>query len=467
MRLRRWPDALARTITVFEGGRLDIPPGAGVDLVKARLLGIAVGGKRAFSMRRGFLYATDLVGAVDVGSLKVEVLPKPYGIDSVQDARQLMFDLLGWAGSDVRTNWLAGGSDARNADLLQLIEQRAAAELLQGLEMGVPRRYHEVHERAAVLRGRIQFGTYARQLPSDQHLLPLRYSPLTADNDLGRLLKGLATSLRDRADSYRTRRDLDRCLDLLAGVKDLPLTPELVRRVRLGRMETDWHSLVELAGMLASGLSPDPTSLGATRQATFLFPMNRLFEVAVRRILAAQLPAPLACLRSPGEHRLLTKVDVTGTMEALSVRPDFLFHADSQIIAAGDAKWKRLSNSPPRFSIVPSDVYQLLAYMRLFHVSTGLLFFPRADWMPRDWAAEFLVAQTQGERVIVLAVDLSELVGSSPGIRKIGAIRLTTSVMAALQLVTEQTVEPAADGHAPLSCMTPPVSRTTATRSAS
>ena len=441
---------MAATITVFEGGLVDIPATPRAARVRARLLGTTVGGREAFGLRRGAVYAKDLVGAVDVGDMRVEVLPKPYGVKTSQDARQVMFDLLRWAGSDIRPGWLAGGSDARDADLLQVVEQRAADELLRRLEVGAPRRYQEISERSPVLRGRIQFGKYARQLPSDAHLLPVRYSPLIADNDLGRLLRALATRLRDRSDTYRARRDLDRCVDLLACVQSRPLTPELVRRVRLGRMEADWQGLVELAALLASGRSPDPTGLGETRQATLMFPMNRLFEAAIRRLLAEYLPSPVACARSPGEHALLLQDDGASSLTtALAVRPDLLFRAAGTFVATGDAKWKRLSAIPPRYSILPSDVYQLLAYMRLFGVSTGILFFPRADWMSSDWAAEYLVAPGHTERIKVLAVDLAGLVSGSPETRKDSASIFATRVMAALPSRVGPGARPDGTDHGP------------------
>lgn len=424
---------MAPTITVFEGGRIEIPTGLNAELVRARLLATNVDSRQAFGLRRGTIYAKDLVGAVDAGEVRVEVLPKPYGIETSQEARQLMFDLLRWAGSDLSPKWLHEGSNARNVDLIQVVEQRAADELLRRLEVGVPRRYQEIGERSPVLRGRIEFGHYARQLPSDAHLLPVRYSPLTADNDLGRLLKALATTLRDRSSTYRARRVLDRCLDLLAGVQARPLTLELVRRVRLGRLEADWQGLVELAALLTSGRSPDPTGLAESKQATLMFPMNRLFEAAIRSLLASNMEAPVTCVRTPGEHALLRQDDGTSCLNtALAVRPDLLFRAAGATVAAGDAKWKRLSNSPPRHSILPGDVYQLLAYMRLFGVSTGILFFPRTDWMPSEWQVEYLVAPGHDERIWGLAVDLPELVGGSPDARSRGASELARRVMAVL-----------------------------------
>ncbi len=423
---------MAKTVTVFEGGRVDVPAGTAGARVTQRLLGITVGGKPAFTARRAGVYASDMVGAVDMGEFKVEILPKPYGVETVSEARALMSNLLRWAGVNLRSSWLDGGSDARATDILDNVRRRAAAELLRRLEVGVPRRYKEIDEVTSTLRGRIRFADLARRLPSDADRIPVRYSPLVADNDLGRLLKALATVLRDRSESHTARRDLDLCIDLLGAVKDRPLEAQLVHRVRLGRVEAEWCGLVELAGLLARGLSPDPANLGSTRQDTLLFPMNRLFELAVRRTLADHLSPPLHCVRSPGEHDLLSNMTQTGTETALAVRPDLLFRDASGVAAVGDAKWKRLEDKPPLFSVLPADVYQLLAYMRLFGVSRGLLFFPRAPWMPRDWSCGFDVSPAREERVVAVAVDLPGIVDPDARARTANGGSLAMTAQAAL-----------------------------------
>ncbi|MGJ4880285.1 McrC family protein [Bradyrhizobium sp. HKCCYLRH1065] len=426
---------MARTLTVFEQGRLELPAGVTRVKIKERLLSITVGDRQAFSLRRGSVYATDLVGAVDLGDLKIEVLPKPFGVETVDDARKFMFNLLRWAGDDARPLWLSRGSSASETPLLEIVERRTAAELLQRLELGAPRRYHEVNERTSTLRGRIQMSNYSRQLPSDMHLLPLRHFPFLADNDLGRLLKALATTLRNRATSYAARRDLDRCLDLLIEVKACPLSPELVRRVRLSRLEAGWLGLVDLAGLIALGKSPIPTSLGATEQPTLLFPLSRLFESAVRESLADHLSNPLSCLKSAGEHQLLSLGSSTISTTALAVRPDLLITSNKRVIAAGDAKWKRLTESPPRFGVLPSDVFQLLTYMRLFQVHSGFLFFPRTEWMHSGWENKYLVSPTEQEWLTVVAINVPDLVSSDPGVRRAEGLKLASQVQVGLEKI--------------------------------
>jgi 5-methylcytosine-specific restriction enzyme subunit McrC len=440
---------MREAITVFEGCRVDLPQGSFGHKASQLLLAVNAGGRAAFVRRRHAVFATDLVGAADVGCVRVEVLPKPYGVETAAEGRQLMFDMLRWAGPEVRPNWLFRGGSKRSGDLLQLVEDRAARELLGQLEVATPRRYEEVQEKSPVLRGRVEFGRYVRQLPPEAHLLPVKYCPLVADNSLGRLLKALATYLRGKTVSYTTRRHLDQCLKTLADVKSEPLTTELVSRVRLGRWEGQWAELVDLADVLAGGLSPDPSGLGGTQQFTLMFPMNRLFESIIRRVLAVELVAPFSCLRSPGEHSLLSLVTPDGRLPALSVRPDLLFHFRDQPIAAGDAKWKRLNNSPPRYSLLPADVYQMLAYMSLVDATTGILFFPRVEWMPENWSAEFAVEPGSGKRIVCLAVDLPALVATTAQSRTSGPGSLATRVQAAFcQIPGNATVAAANDPDA-------------------
>lgn len=430
-------------LTIFEGGRIDIPRSTEWLRVRDRLLGIMVGSKQAFCLRNGTLFATEFVGACSVGKLRLEILPKPFGIETATQARALLFDLLRWAGTDLQIRWIDGGSSARTADLLELAEQRITTELLRHLEIGPPRRYQEIEEESSVLRGRMLFSRYACRPPSQAHILPVRYSSLAADNDLARLLKALATTLRSRTSSYLVRRNLDRCLDLLAAAQDVLLTPALLTRVKLGRMEDKWRELVQFAGLLSAGQSPDPATLGESAQSTLLFPIGRLFEAAVRHVLASTMSGVLGCVRSPGEHRLLSAIGHDRTVsDALSIRPDLLFLSQETVIAPGDAKWKRLVKGPLLHSLSPSDVYQILAYMRLFEAGLGLMFFPRMSWMSADWTREFAVDTQRKEKIIVFSVDLAELMHSNKTSRQEAAVRLANRVQLALEDVPRPSAEP-------------------------
>lgn len=406
-------------LTVFEGDEIDLPAGRLRGELVDRLLRVYAGHRAAFVARRRRVYATGFVGAVDVGPLRIEILPKAYGVETAAEGRDLMFHLLRWAGRDARVTWLKGSSNTRRGDLLEIVERRVSEELLTKLEAGRPRAYTSVEETSTQLRGRVVFSEYARQLPSMQHRVPIRYSYLTANNTLTQMLKALAMYLHGRARSLSTRRRLGACIEMLGQAETRTLTNALVSKVKLGRYDSDWTELVHLAGVIARKNSPNPTIAGDSGQATLLFPVAHLFEQAVRRSLVTHLARPFECLRSSGAHTLLTHALEKPAYAALDVRPDLLFVCGSRFAAAGDAKWKRLALSSPRYGISPADLYQLLAYMKRFGTKTGLLFFPRVAGLPLLWQTHFQVHPDNGERVGLFAVDLRELVTADDSARSL------------------------------------------------
>ncbi|GJM44541.1 MAG: hypothetical protein DHS20C21_13830 [Gemmatimonadota bacterium] len=420
---------MATTITVFEGGRVDVPTGPSADRARVRLLGTAVGGRQAFVTRNGNVYAADCAGAVDLGDFRVEVLPKVFGVQDKVAGRAFMYDLLECTGHDAIVGWNRGGAGDTDCNLLEAVERQAVTELLTRLESGVPRRYIPVEEVTPVIRGRINFSRYVRQLPSDSHRVPVRYSPLTRDNQLSRVLKALASHLSQRTRTYTVRRDLDRCIGLLHEVKSSELTADLARSVRLGRLERDWDRVIELAELLATSRSPDPTLLGATSQPTLLFPLNRLFESVVRRVLVEELLGPLQCEPKSRAFPFLT-VPKTSSV-ALGVRPDFTFTSGEDFVGVGDAKWKSLTASDPRHGVAPADVYQILAYMRRLKTQRGLLFYPKVDWMASAWSASFGVHGTD-ETVSAISVDLAKIVSRDRTTRNVARSSFAARVQAML-----------------------------------
>jgi len=398
---------LASTITIFENQLLKLPGDGRRAQREARLLRLRIGRSPAFETRSGRLFARQFAGAVDLGGVRVEILPKSYGVETIEQARTFLYNLLDCVGDEAAIGWIPGGSASSSSmDVLEVVERRAADELVRRVSATLPRRYQPVAEVSPVIRGRILFNQLARQSPVMRHHIPVVHCPLNVDNDLSRLLKALARFLWNRTRSVRLRRDLDACLDQLAAVQDFVLDASLVSRVQLGRYEADWAALVEYASLVVEGEVSDPTRTGETGQPSLLFPLNKLFERILRKVLANHLKPPHAC-RDRNQSFCLLK---HGDDEALGVIPDIVIGAAKGRVVVADAKWKALSNAPPRFGVLPGDVYQILAYMRLMGTPKGVLLYPRLEWMTEGWNRTFNVSSDGDESITVVAADIDRLV---------------------------------------------------------
>ena len=181
-----------------------------------------------------------------------------------------------------------------------------------------------------------------------------------------------------------TQRKLAELRFLLADVADLP--PNLLRweDVRIDRTSSRWKALLELARLLLGArwqeTHVDPAARGGI---SLLFPMNDLFEryvaVQARRAVA---PMGLEVVAQGGLRYCLGDwrdgSDCRGRV--FRTRPDIIVRHDGKVIAVIDTKWKRLASDPlaPKAGVAQADVYQLMAYGRLYRSDRLMLLYPSA-----------------------------------------------------------------------------------------
>jgi len=243
--------------------------------------------------------------------------------------------------------------------------------------------------------------------------LPIEHHPLQRDHALTQVLRGLADALARRVRSPRTRALLGTALDVLADTAAVPLTPELVGSVQLGRFEQQWQPLVRLAAALVRGASADPTRAAAEGIAlrSVLFRLEHLFEDLVRVTLRRALRSTRLRVVGARGRSLLTS---PAGDSFITMRPDIAFTRSGRVVGIGDAKWKRLEpGKPSKRGVRPADVYQVGTYMCAYGPGTvpGLVFYPRAAWMTgATWTEAYDIAAL-GTKLTLVGVDLARLLG--------------------------------------------------------
>jgi 5-methylcytosine-specific restriction enzyme subunit McrC len=358
----------------------------------------------------------NVVGFIDLGDLRLEILPKASGTAGAEgDPGQFLLDLLTTAGVVPRT-LLAAGEVARTRSLVEALVRAFADDLAKRLTQGVPRRYSEVAADTPVVRGRIDFCRLACRPPGNDHILPIRHAPLQFDNPLSQVILAAVNRLLALTRSVHTASVLRHCAALLDRVTAVPLTAERVRRLQLSPYESAWQPVVDFAAALAAGYLPHPVSGGALTSFSLTFSLDDLFEAVLRKLLPTVLAGSELTLAATRPRSPLLRSVETGA-EVLPLRPDYLFltaAAPQQARLVGDAKWKRLDGALPSLGLRPSDVYQLTTYMAYHGLGRGVLLFPADGWMPRGesaWARRFdLIDPTGNKQITVLGVDVADLV---------------------------------------------------------
>ena len=317
--------------------------------------------------RRDHLHHYDLtpgswVGAVDLGSLAVEIRPK-IPID------RLLF-LIGYTLH--RQRWpVFPFSAARHDDLVEAIVAGFLAQVRRAFAWGLLHGYRVQEESLHTVRGSIRFGDQIR----DQYgLFPpveVRYDEFTEDIEENRLLKAARARLgRLRIRSQPLRRGLLSLEGTLAGVQLVTYDARRLPTVRYTRLNEHYRPAVELAKLILRSVSYE-TRHGAVAASAFLVDMNRVFEDFVALALRDALKLRPSDFPQGLQGRRL-RLDRGGKVGLV---PDLSWWEGSRCTFVGDVKYKRTQHD----DAVHADLYQILAYTVATNLPRGVLIYASGE----------------------------------------------------------------------------------------
>lgn len=379
--------------TVHEWGRVTVGEGgmfsrAQADALLAAARAHALGGDEGTAIlcdHHRHLTARQAVGVIAARGCSLEILPKvdPAGADEAAGTvrAQLVHMLDVALGLDLSTG--EGTTMAHRAEsLLDLFIALFADRLLAEVRRGLPRQYRTREDDLRTLRGRLdvvrQFTVHAAQ----PDRLACRFDALDGDTPLMRVMKACVVFVARHARSAETRRKLSELRFLLADVADVAPASLPWGTVCIDRTSRRWQSLLGLARMLLGARwQQTHADARAPDGITLLFPMNELFEryiaIQLRRALA---PAGLEVVAQGGFENCLGawREGETCRGTLFRTRPDLIVRDRGQVLAVIDTKWKRLSADPldRKHGVSQADVYQLMAYARLYRCDRLILLYP-------------------------------------------------------------------------------------------
>lgn len=331
------------------------------------------------------LTARQAVGVVAARGCSLEILPKldPAAPDeTAETVRRRLMHMLDVALGLGLSIGEAAAMARRAESLLDIFIALFAERLLAEVRRGLPRQYRACEDDLPALRGRLdvvrQFTVHA--VRPDR--LACRFDELASDTALMRVMKACVLLAARHARTTATQRKLAELRFLLADVADVP--PTLLRwgDVRIDRTSRRWKALLDLARLLLGGRwQQTHVEGGAAEGVSLLFPMNDLFEryvaVQLRRALT---PLGLEVVAQGGLRCCLGEWREGAECRArvFRTKPDIIIRRGAEILAVIDTKWKRLAGDPldTKAGVAQSDVYQLMAYARLYRCDRLMLLYP-------------------------------------------------------------------------------------------
>lgn len=362
-----------------------------------------------FDFGRDALAAKQVVGVVQADGVSCEILPK---IDREADPaatsklrRQLVHML-----SVAYDLPIADGPPAilgtQGETLLEILIGLFARSLAEVVRRGMPRQYIEHEEDLPTLRGRLDIIRQFTTLAVAPDSLACRFDALSSDIMLNRIMKTTITHLAAVSNSAVNQRLLRELAFAYADITAVPPC-DLDWAVVIDRSNARWRQLLALAKLLLGGRY-QTTSHGEGQGFALLFEMNSLFERYVALLLGRVALAHGLELTAQGGQRPCLKSEEGDVL--FHTYPDIQLYSNGQVTIVLDTKWKRLdpvTAQDAKRGVSQADVYQMMAYAKLYRCRELVLLYPHHSELGRDvMAAHYAMLPLSAERLTVASVDL-------------------------------------------------------------
>lgn len=412
-------------LTVHEWGRVGVHNGSGavpVDQFSRAQANALLAAARVHPLRGNegtsilvdhylHLTARQMVGVIAAPGCSLEILPKidPEEIQSdfvIRRRLVRMLDIaLGLNLGDGQSSSMARQDETLLDILIRLFSDRLLVEARRGL----PRAYLAQEEDLPALRGRLDVRRQFTNNAVRPDRLACRFDTLLADTALLRIMKACVLFLRKHARAPETVRRLDELRFLLTEVSDLSPNALPWKGVRIDRTNRGWETLFGLARLFLKR-EWQATHHDASLQhgITLLFPMNKLFEAYIAALARRALRGSgltvhsqaglLNCLIEEGE----------GGRERFQTKPDILIKHRANTVMVIDTKWKRIGSDPadPKRGVSHADVYQMMAYARVYHSTEVMLLYPHHTSLGAAAMDAAYILRGGDERLRVSSVDI-------------------------------------------------------------
>ncbi|WP_294289603.1 restriction endonuclease [uncultured Sphingomonas sp.] len=362
--------------------------------------------------RKG-LRARGVVGVIATQGCALEILPKidvagGSDIETTGNIRQRLVHMLAVA-LDLKID--AGqvtALDWQRETLLEILIRLFSEKLVDAVRQGMPRRYVEHADDLPTLRGRLNVTRQFTALAVEPSRLACRFDALTPDIALNRIMKAAVTRLSRIARTTDNQRRLRELAFAYADIADVPVSALRWDEVTLDRTNARWRELLSLARLLL-GERFQTTSAGGSDGFSVLFEMNTLFEEYVARMLKRALAdTDLRVVSQGGRLYCLETDDRRGLFQT---RPDILVKRGDEVVQVIDTKWKRIAAriDDPKQGVSQADVYQMMAYSRLYRCGRLTLLYPHHRALSEDPGIHTAHRITDDEgRLETATIDLAE-----------------------------------------------------------
>ena len=358
------------------------------------------------------LTARQMVGVIAAAGCSLEILPKldPLDDEDNPSIRRRLVRMLDVALGLGLGEGSAAAMARQSESLLDILIRLFADLLLAEARRGLPRTYLAQEADLPALRGRLDLARQFTKYAVRPDRLACRFDALSPDIALLQIMKACVIALRRHARAVETQRRLDELRFLLAEIS--PVEPRALpwASVHINRTNRRWETLYGLARLfLKRDWQATHHDVRAGQGITLLFPMNDLFEAYVAALAARAMRGTEFTVQAQGGRLFCLIEEGEGGARRFQTKPDLLVRRGRENVLVIDTKWKRIGQNPAdrKHGIPQADVYQMMAYGRIYNCRALLLLYPHHAGLGEGPFAKGFAITGCDDRLRLATIDIA------------------------------------------------------------
>ncbi|EGU47294.1 hypothetical protein VII00023_09476, partial [Vibrio ichthyoenteri ATCC 700023] len=263
--------------------------------------------------------------------------------DEHEEARQLLLIMLKALKGFAHIQTSSANITSQKMPLLEVFISQFLNSVNVLIKRGLRSDYVRQEENLAFLKGKLNVGKQVRHNFINKHKFFCEYDEFMLDRPANRLIHSALLKVKSFARSASNQKLLQ---ELLFVFHEIPKSNDHkldFTKLKQDRGMSYYQAPLEWCRLILNGFSPQNMK-GNTNAASLLFPMEKVFEDYVAKVLKEQLaskhPEFTLSTQATGQH--LATYDNRGRF---SLRPDLLIRHGMNNKVVLDTKWKLLDSS--------------------------------------------------------------------------------------------------------------------------
>lgn len=333
-------------------------------------------GNKFFSVGNKRIYFRQYVGVIQVGSLIIEILPKPdkhhISDESAKDTwHNTLVEMLRECGFIKLESLTSANLKLRSASLIDLYFKTFLDEVQLLIHHGLVKKYRCEEANLFKLKGRIVFSRHISENLIHRERVYTAHQIYDKDNITNQILKKalrILVSITDNQSLVNVAKTLQLSFD---EISDTAINENTFNHLTFNRKTNAYKTAIQLARLIILNFSPD-IKAGGENVLAILFDMNKLFEGFIYKRLKHE--------ESDFSQYNLTVKGQSGRLfwKKKTIRPDIILDYtinDELQRVIIDTKWKMLAGAGPS----DDDLKQIFAYNVHFKSFRGVLLYPEGE----------------------------------------------------------------------------------------